>query len=122
MQLLEDMFRLVGAPLVERFSYANDMVRDLVTPEGKTDLVAIEDVLDTWASWWRDVMLLAAGASGSLANLDLEDRLRAQAKSLGPSRSAALVKAIGDTMANLRHNANPRLSLEVLIGFDLPRM
>jgi DNA polymerase-3 subunit delta' len=121
-KLLEDLFSLAKASLVERFSYADGMVRDLVTPERKLDLVAVEEVLDTWASWWRDVMLVAAGASGSLTNLDMEDQLRSQAKSLGPSRAADLVKAVGNAMDRLRRNANPRLSLEVLIGFDLPKM
>jgi DNA polymerase-3 subunit delta' len=112
-QRLEDLTRLLGASLVERFRYAAVLARDAL---------AAEETLDVWTGWWRDVMVLAAGADGPLTNLDLRERLDRHARSLGPARAAALVKATRRTTDLLRRNVNPLLALEVLVSFDLPRL
>lgn len=112
-QRLEELSHLLEASLVERFRYAADLARSAQ---------AAQEALEIWTGWWRDVMVVAAGAAGPLTNLDMEERLRQHARSLGPARAAALVKATREAGDLLRRNANPRLTMEVLVGFDLPRL
>jgi len=112
-QRLADLSRLLGASLLERFRYAAALADD---PAGA------EETLEIWTGWWRDVMVLAAGAEAPLTNLDMEDRLRRQARALDLGRAAGLVEATRRTTDLLRRNVNRRLALEVLIGFDLPRL
>jgi len=112
-QRLEELSRLLSGSLVERFRYAADLAR---SPE------VAQETLEIWTGWWRDVMVVAAGADGPLTNPDMAERLRRQALSLGPARAASLAKATRKTADLLRRNVNPRLALEVLIGFDLPRL
>ena len=112
-QRLEDLSTLLRASLVERFRYAAALADD---PAGT------EEALEIWTGWWRDVMVVAAGTDAPLTNPDLTDRIRRQAQALGVERAAALVKATRKTMDLLRGNVNRRLALEVLLGFDLPRL
>jgi len=110
---LEELVALLSAPLVERFRCAERLARD---PE------AAHDVLELWASWWRDVMLLAGGVGDRLTHLDQRRRLEEQAAWLGVGRAVALVEATRAAADRLRRNANPLLTLEVLLVFDLPRL
>lgn len=112
-QRLEELSRLLHAPLRERFAYARELSRDLE---------AAYEALDLWAGWWRDVMLLAGGSDGALTNLDQKERLREQASRLGLRRAASLVEATRAAADRLRRNVNPRLALDVLLAFDLPRL
>ncbi|MGD1992646.1 MAG: DNA polymerase III subunit delta' [Anaerolineae bacterium] len=110
---LEELDHLIHASLVERFRYAENLAHD---PE------AIQRTLDVWTGLWRDVMVVAAGAEGPLTNLDLTARIRRLARALGMGQAAALVRATRRAADLIRRNANPRLTLEVLIAFDLPRL
>jgi DNA polymerase-3 subunit delta' len=110
---LEELDHLVRASLVERFRYAGALAHD---PE------AAQQTLDLWTGWWRDVMILAAGADGPLTNLDLVDRIHRLASSLPTGQAAAVVRATRRAADLIRRNANLRLTLEVLIAFDLPRL
>jgi DNA polymerase-3 subunit delta' len=80
----------------------------------------MQETLDLWLGWWRDVMLLAADADASLTNVDRESEARNQARRCGLGRSKTMVEALRSAIDRLRRNANPRLTLEVLM-LDLPR-
>lgn len=109
---LEDLSQLLQASLVDRFRYAEALAED----------EAVEQVLQVWSSWWRDVMVLAAGAEGMLTNSDMLELLRRHAQHVGLARARAVVDATCRTADLLRRNVNRRLALEVLVGFDLPRL
>jgi DNA polymerase-3 subunit delta' len=108
---LDDLDRLIGAPTAERFRYAGRLARDPV---------ATQEALDLWIGWWRDVLLLAAHADAPLTNIDRQDTLHDHAQRFGVEQSTAVVKALREAADRLRRNANPRLTLEVLM-LDLPR-
>jgi DNA polymerase-3 subunit delta' len=112
-QRLDDLAELLRATLVERFQYAAGLVDD---PE------AVQEALGLWTGWWRDVMLLAGAAEGPLTNLDYRERLDEQAARMGVRRAAELAEATRAAAERLRRNANPLLTLEVLLAFDLPRL
>ncbi|MBN1814189.1 MAG: DNA polymerase III subunit delta' [Anaerolineae bacterium] len=110
-QRLDELGELLDAPTTERFRYANRLARDPV---------ATQETLDLWLGWWRDVLLLAAEADAPLTNIDRASALRDHARRYGVARSAAMVEALRSVADHLRRNANPRLTLEVLM-LDLPR-
>ncbi|MCS7179396.1 MAG: DNA polymerase III subunit delta' [Anaerolineae bacterium] len=115
-QRIEEMGALLGAPLTDRFRYAAELAGN---PE------AVQEALDLWAGWWRDVLLLATGAESAapeesrLTNLDYRPRLEQLAAQYTPAQVLARIQAIRAASERLRRNANPQLTLEVLLGFDL---
>jgi DNA polymerase-3 subunit delta' len=113
-QRLDDLRRLLGATRVERFAYADRLSR-----EGSLD--RIQDTLDLWLSFWRDVMLAAAGASAPRTNPDREDEIRALAQSLPPAAASQALAALRRTGELLEKNVNTRLALEVML-LDWPKV
>jgi DNA polymerase-3 subunit delta' len=109
---LDELEQLLTRPLRDRFHYAEKLARD--------DRAARE-TLTLWGSWWRDVLLLAAGASrAQLVNVDREATLRRHALRFGVAQSAAMVAALRAASERLKRNAHPRLTLDVVM-LDLPR-
>lgn len=115
-QRIEEMVALIQAPLTDRFRYAAELARD---PE------AAQEALDLWAGWWRDVLLMVGGARANevgeslLTNLDQRAHLEQMANRFTPAQAVARIQAIRMAMDRIRRNANPQLTLEVLLGFDL---
>jgi DNA polymerase-3 subunit delta' len=110
-QRLDELGELLNAPTTARFRYANRLARDPV---------ATQETLNLWLGWWRDVLLLAAEADAPLTNVDRQNALHDHARRYGVARSTAMVKALRNSADHLKRNANPRLTLEVLM-LDLPR-
>jgi DNA polymerase-3 subunit delta' len=110
MQRLDNLGDLLAASTTKRFRYAERLARDPA---------AMQEVLDLWLGWWRDAVLLAAGADTPLTNVDREGTLRDHARRFGVERSTAMVEALRSAIDRLKRNANPRLALEVLM-LDLP--
>jgi len=110
-QRLDDLDRLLGASSAQRFRYAEKLAHDLV---------ATQETLDLWIGWWRDVLLLAAETDAPLTNVDRRSTLRDHAHRFEVEGSAAVLEALRSAADRLRRNANPRLTLEVLM-LDLPR-
>ncbi|MBN1977545.1 MAG: DNA polymerase III subunit delta' [Anaerolineae bacterium] len=110
-QRLDELGELLNAPITARFRYAERLARDPI---------ATQETLDLWLGWWRDVLLLAAEANAPLTNIDRVSALRDHARRFGVERSTALVEAVRSAADHLKCNANPRLTLEVLL-LDLPR-
>jgi DNA polymerase-3 subunit delta' len=110
-QRLDDLDRLLGASSAQRFRYAEKLARDPA---------ATLETLDLWIGWWRDVLLLAAETDAPLTNVDRRSTLRDHAHRFEVEGSAAVLEALRSAADRLRRNANPRLTLEVLM-LDLPR-
>ncbi len=107
---IQQLDQLLGSTLRERFRVAEKLA---------SDAKATQETLDLWTSWWRDVALVASGASVSLIHIDQRQTLSAHARRFGLRRSVDVVDAVLDTRDRLQRNANPRLALEVLM-LDLP--
>lgn len=105
-QHLDAMHHLLGASVVQRFAYANTLAGDRET---------LTAALDTWASWWRDVLLLSSGSRSALVNIDDRDQLRRAGSAVPPDAAAGAIRAIRQTQTQLAQNANARLALEVLL-------
>lgn len=92
-----------------RFNYVEEIYRSDTLPL----------VLDTWQSWWRDVLLLAVGSSTPPVNVDRMMDLERVAASVTPEEARRALLATRQTIEALDRNANTRLALDVLM-LDMP--
>jgi DNA polymerase-3 subunit delta' len=103
---LDEMMELMGQGRVERLRYAQHLSR---SPNG------LRDVLDLWLSWWRDLLLIKGGSATEVTNVDREATLRAQVRGYSLTQVRDFIEALRTAVWQLEHNANTRLTLEVLM-------
>ncbi len=109
---MDDLQNLIAASRVTRFAYAEKLAKD-------KDV--FRQVLLLWLSFWRDVMLRAAGEENAIANVDRADKIEALAAHLSLSEARRLVVALEEGLTQLKRNVNARLLAEVLL-LDWPFM
>jgi DNA polymerase III subunit delta' len=109
---LEEHARLLGANRVERFRFADTWTKP-------RDKELMRDVIYTWLSLWRDVLLKASGASAPLINLDRRTEIEQLAGQFGGRLAFQAVFALERTLDLLGRNVNLQLAAEVLM-LDLP--
>jgi len=109
---IENHNKLLTASKVDRFRYAAKLARDPVE---------IQEALTTWIAWWRDVLMLTAGADTPLTNIDHLNTLRQYARRCGWREAKGVLDALRASTERLKTNANSRLALEILM-LDLPQM
>jgi DNA polymerase-3 subunit delta' len=107
---LEGIISMAHGSYVERFAWAESLSRK---PE------RVDDMLRTLASWWRDVLLVAAGSGAPIANVDRKATLVEWADRYDIEMIKDALRSIHDTVWRIERNANLRLALEVLM-LDLP--
>jgi DNA polymerase III subunit delta' len=76
---------------------------------------SVELALELWTSWWRDVLLVQAGAADLVGNLDRIEDLQAQAGGCSPARVRSYLARIETARLQLEQNVNPRLAFEALL-------
>jgi len=103
---LDEMIALMGQGRVERLRYAQQLGQN---PD------SLREVLDLWLSWWRDLLLIKGSSSKEVTNVDREATLRSQARGYSLIQVRDFVKALRAAVWQLEHNANTRLTLEVLM-------
>jgi DNA polymerase-3 subunit delta' len=107
---LDSLIALPAQPLTERFKWVESASKAYKGGE-KDSLFAM---LDLWQTWWRDVLLVAAGAPEGLVNVDRQDELRALAR----TPLAAIHRVIGtinQAGVQIRENVSPQLALEHVV-------
>ncbi|MYC31064.1 MAG: hypothetical protein F4X65_13395 [Chloroflexi bacterium] len=93
-----------------RFDYAAELATRF-----NRDRDAAKELLYLWLRWWRDLLLIKEGAEEYLHNYDHVAPLRLQATRLTTGQVTAFIKRLNRTLEALDANANPRLTLEVLM-------
>jgi DNA polymerase-3 subunit delta' len=83
------------------------------------DLETARRALELWTLWWRDVILAANGATHLASVGSAREVATQQGRAIGAERAYVFLRALIDARAALDANANPRLTLEVLM-LDLP--
>ena len=109
---LDDLQQMLGASRVERLAYAQTMARDAVDTR---------EAIDVWRTWWRDVMLVAAGSAARLTNVDRRGEIGSMAARLDVQSVRSAAEACSRALWQLDKNATPRLVVEVML-LNLPRM
>lgn len=94
-------------------------IKDLEKEQKTRQTRMIRDGLDAAlldiATFYRDVMMVQAGANDALINKELEAEIRAIAEKAKPQSTIKKINAIMDARANLSHNAAPLLIVEALM-------
>jgi DNA polymerase III subunit delta' len=103
---LNDHQHLLTSNRLTRFAYADELSKDKEKSR---------KVLLIWLSFWRDVLILSAGASAPLTNLDRETEIKALAEHVNLYQVYQIILNIEETLALLERNINVRLALEVFL-------
>jgi DNA polymerase III gamma/tau subunit len=75
----------------------------------------VQETLDLWLKWWRDLLLVKLGCSSAITNIDHEATLADMARGYSLAQIRAAINSIQAAGEQLRQNANPRLVFEVLM-------
>ncbi len=108
-QVVHEMLTVLRGDRSVRFSYSEEIA-------GRDWLPLI---LDTWQSWWRDVLLLAEGSGVRLVNEDYWGDLQWLAGQISPQQARQALRSVRSTIDALDQNANTRLALDVML-LDMP--
>ena len=105
---LEALWQLIEAPSAERLATAEQLNR-------MTDRQMLFELLETWGTWWRDVLLVQAGCGELCSNIDEITRLTQQAASFSVHAVQQYLRTLDRVEGYLHHTVNTRLALEVLL-------
>ncbi len=94
-------------------------IKDLEKEQKTRQTRMIRDGLDAAlldiATFYRDVMVIQAGANDALINKELETEIAALAEKTKPQNTIKKIGAIMQARTNLGHNAAPLLTVEALM-------
>ena len=106
---------IVSADYEERFAYAARLVTQF-----SQNRELVQERLDLWIGWWRDLLLVKVGLSEAITNIDVSAALVEQAGGYSLAQIKNFINGSQAAGEQLRQNANPRLVLEVLM-LNMPR-
>jgi len=107
---LDRLLNIMNADHEERFNYVVQLVALF-----QKSREAVQEILNLWLDWWRDLMLVKVGCSDSITNVDMEADLANMAEGYSLAQIRTFIDNIQAAGEQLRQNANPRLVLEVLM-------
>jgi DNA polymerase III subunit delta' len=110
---LEDLQILLKSTRRERFAYAEKL-----TDRKKKDASAEENLRESlllWLSFWRDVLVRAAGSNAPLTNVDRTTEIETLAAKLSLAEARKLVQDAEGAIEKLERNVNARLLAEVTL-------
>lgn len=109
---LELLAKIPAANRVQRFEIAQRL---------SADVPRLQETLELWLLWWRDLILAANGCLDLTANVDMRTLLKTQAAKLGSAEAERMVRTILQTMESIEQNVSTRVALEVLM-LDVPTL
>ena len=104
------LLNIINADYEERFTYVAQLAALF-----RKSRELVQEILDLWLDWWRDLMLVKVGGSDSITNVDSEAILVNIAGGYSLAQIRAFIDSIQAAGEQLRQNANPQLVLEVLM-------
>ncbi len=112
---LNRLLDIIDADYEERFAYAARLATQF-----SQNREVVQEILNLWLDWWRDLLLVKAACSDAITNVDLMATLVEMAGVYNLAQIRAVINSIQSAKEELKQNANPRLVLEVLM-LDIPR-
>ncbi len=107
-QHLESLWRLIGADRLERLRFAGELA-------AQRDNQRLFGLLESWTSWWRDVLLTQSDCADACSNIDQHDRIARHAQAIDLGAVHAYLATLSRIEGYLRHTVNTRLALDVLL-------
>jgi DNA polymerase III subunit delta' len=96
-------------------------IAEEISNAAKNNKPALRALLETWQTYWRDVLLAASNAEVPLTNIDMRDDLIGLANHVGVADALQAVRATRRMMQTLSTNAQVRMGLDVML-LDYPRL
>ena len=112
---IDRLLDITNGDYEQRFDYVVQLVAQFNQSRG-----LVQEVLDLWLDWWRDLLLVKLGCNDVITNVDLEDMLVDMARGYNLAQIKTFITNIQAAGQQLGQNANPRLVLEVLM-LSIPR-
>jgi DNA polymerase-3 subunit delta' len=109
-EVLDQARALSVMPLADRFDLA-----ERLSGQFKNDREPVVDRLEEWLGWQRDVLLVQSGAEEGVANADMVDELREDARRCGRAEVLAFVQALIACREHLASNVQSRIALDALM-------
>ncbi len=114
-QRMDRLLNVIEADCEERFAYATQLAAQFSQNRG-----LVQEILDLWLDYWRDLLLIKAGCGDTITNADMLATLVDQARGYSLVQIKSFINSLQAAEEQLRQNANPRLVLEVLM-LNIPR-
>jgi len=111
---LENLYAIIRADAEERFDKAAQLAAQFAQSRS-----AVQETLELWQGWWRDLLLVKTGCADCVTNIDQLSRLHNMAGHYTLEQVRGGIGSIKAVEMQLKYNANPRLALEVLM-LDMP--
>jgi DNA polymerase-3 subunit delta' len=108
---LDTLVSLSSQPRGAGFRWAEERAKEYRGGEQ----AAVFAALELWQSWWRDVMLTAAGCSEEVVHIDRRDELARAAARYRLADIRAFLARLASAAQHLRENVNPQLALENVV-------
>jgi DNA polymerase III subunit delta' len=105
---------ILAGNISERFSASTQLAQQFSKKRE-----SVYETLDSWAGWWRDLLLVKAGCDHNIVNIDCGPDLAALAGSFSLDQIIMALRGILAAKERLKLNGNVRLVLESLM-LDLP--
>jgi DNA polymerase-3 subunit delta' len=112
---LDRIIVVTEANCEERFTYIAPLAARF-----NQDRNSVYEVLDIWLDYWHDLMLVKLGCRDMITYTDRGDNLTELAEGYRIDQIYNYILKIGAAVDQLHQNANPRLTLEILM-LDIPR-
>lgn len=115
---LDELIGLLSTDIAGRLAYVEPYLRtgNLQTKRDRMLLI-----LETWLSFWRDLLIASSGAEATRGNPDRLDDVERIVDRLSIQQVSSVIHLIQDTMNSIEMNANIRLAMENLL-LKLPRV
>ena len=107
---LDDLTELLASNRVKRFGYAEKVSKIKDNPR-----LMMGKVLETWSSYWRDVLLTCSSSGLPLTHIDRTREIENLAEKVSLTHSRRLLADIETAINRLEKNVNARLLMEVLL-------
>ena len=113
---LDDQLTLLSATRVERFAYAEQLVKKVDQDGSRESLL---NQLQLWQSFWRDIYLAGIHPDNEIINIDKSTEIERLSNQVDTASAIKTIKALQKTMELIQKNVNLRLALEILL-LDMP--
>ena len=107
---LDQLVDIINADYEGRFTYATQLAAQFSQSRD-----SVQEVLDLWLDWWRDLMLVKVGCGEAIINVDVAATLEEMSQNYNLGQIREFIDSLQAAKEQLGQNANPRLVLEVLM-------
>jgi len=107
---LDSLLSIIDADYEERFAYAAQLAARF-----SQNRRLVQEVLDLWLDFWRDLLLVKVGSNAATTNVDRLVTLTEMAEAYNLAQIKTFIESIQEAGKQLRQNANPQLVLEILM-------